>query len=218
LDYFEMAYTWDPVKRRFIDENGKTVRSDTLRKWVDDTTLAIGLYFILLSQRVQSGEITMSEWAAQMRADLTAMHLAMTAVAFGGDEQVDEDGWSYASQVILTQQGYFNNFHADYVFSGKEIDDSAVARTAMYAAAGYLTFENAVALRESKAGMTLYRRNTAGGEVCPECVDYAARGWQPIGTLPPIGTSSRCMVRCRCWFSYRTGTMADVAAEQAKAA
>jgi hypothetical protein len=34
------------------------------------------------------------------------------------------------------------------------------------------------------------------------CLELAALGWQPIGTLPKIGESV-CIVNCHCRFAYR---------------
>jgi hypothetical protein len=48
------------------------------------------------------------------------------------------------------------------------------------------------------------RRWMAVAEHCQSCPEAAAMGWQPIGTLPPIG-DSECMNNCKCSFSYRLG-------------
>lgn len=40
------------------------------------------------------------------------------------------------------------------------------------------------------------------------CVDYALSGWQPIGTLPPIG-DSQCGQNCECRFEFREVRDAD---------
>lgn len=40
------------------------------------------------------------------------------------------------------------------------------------------------------------------GANCPGCLDQADLGWQPIGTLDPIG-AEECQVNCRCEFEFR---------------
>jgi hypothetical protein len=37
---------------------------------------------------------------------------------------------------------------------------------------------------------------------CDTCLAQAALGWQPIGSLNPIG-ASECRARCHCWFNFR---------------
>ncbi|HEY6021351.1 MAG TPA: hypothetical protein VIY48_16040, partial [Candidatus Paceibacterota bacterium] len=41
-----------------------------------------------------------------------------------------------------------------------------------------------------------------GADHCEGCEEQAAQGWQPIGTLDPIG-DEECMTRCKCEFEYR---------------
>jgi hypothetical protein len=37
---------------------------------------------------------------------------------------------------------------------------------------------------------------------CQDCLDYAARGIVPIGTLPLPGQRCACRARCRCSIEY----------------
>jgi len=38
---------------------------------------------------------------------------------------------------------------------------------------------------------------------CPDCINYAQQGWQPIGSLPMPGQECRCYDHCRCYIDYR---------------
>lgn len=37
---------------------------------------------------------------------------------------------------------------------------------------------------------------------CPECEQYAQRGWVLAGSLPDIGTKCSCLTNCNCRFEY----------------
>lgn len=39
--------------------------------------------------------------------------------------------------------------------------------------------------------------------ICPDCKNYDAAGWQPIGSLPMPGKGCRCFDNCRCRIEYR---------------
>jgi hypothetical protein len=45
---------------------------------------------------------------------------------------------------------------------------------------------------------------------CRQCPEYAARGWQKIGSLPAIGQDCDCHGGCRCSFEFRLGDKGDV--------
>jgi hypothetical protein len=38
---------------------------------------------------------------------------------------------------------------------------------------------------------------------CPDCKNFDAAGWQPIGGLPMPGRECRCYDHCRCFIEYR---------------
>lgn len=42
---------------------------------------------------------------------------------------------------------------------------------------------------------------------CPECEEYARRGWVVAGSLPDIGTECSCLTNCNCRFEY--GSFSD---------
>ncbi len=56
-------------------------------------------------------------------------------------------------------------------------------------------------------GRLLERRVLGDAHHCRDCPELADRGWQPYGTLPPIGATT-CGPFCLCHFEYRTFTPA----------
>jgi hypothetical protein len=76
-------------------------------------------------------------------------------------------------------------------------------RVQMYGRAAYMAFATGLAVSAILSGKQMERRVLGVAEHCSDCVEYAARGWQPIGELPELG-DSRCISNCRCHFIYRT--------------
>lgn len=208
------AYTWDPEKRRYIDADGNTVPESRVRGWVDKMTVAAALGFITRALLVGNGKLNPHDWSQEMSTDIVSLHTVVSIVAAGGFEQTTEEFWQHATEEIVNQQAYFTNF-SNQVITGT-VDpaaDAFPARNALYAEAGFGTYENAVAIREFGAGLNLYKRILAGNEVddgnCQDCLDAEALGWQTRGQLPRIGDSI-CRTRCRCHFEFKEGTLEDV--------
>ena len=86
--------------------------------------------------------------------------------------------------------------------------DQFVARSEEY---GGSAWGNAINARRDKmirlGGFTEERRVHAKPlsehDACGTCQEASARGWVPIGTLPPIGDSECLGIHCDCWFQYR---------------
>lgn len=61
-------------------------------------------------------------------------------------------------------------------------------------------------IKETKAlnvGKTREKRTLGSTDHhCAQCVEYAARGWQPIGSLPKPKTACSCRSNCLCTLSY----------------
>jgi hypothetical protein len=72
----------------------------------------------------------------------------------------------------------------------------------LYAEAGRGTYYVFTTKEMRAAGKTEEENQLHPAEHCQSCLDEAARGWVPIGTLIPIGQRD-CLGRCRCTISYR---------------
>lgn len=204
-----MSFTWDPDKRKFVDAGGHVVSEAKLRNWVASMTDASASKFTARALRVKGGTKDAEDWAIEMRTDLDSLHNVATIVAGGGVGQMRDEFWRYAEDEIAFHLGYFSNFAAGVLSGQVEKNDAFVQRNALYAEAGYPTFENALAIREFSAGLNLHRRVLSPGENCVDCIQFAGMGWQTRGQLPRIGDSI-CRTRCRCHFKFKEGTVDDI--------
>lgn len=80
--------------------------------------------------------------------------------------------------------------------------NSVSARASLYAKAGYGFYFELKRQQEKAEGKTEERRVMGKAEHCDGCGKEADKGWQPIGTLRPIGDCS-CIVQCKCSFEFR---------------
>lgn len=196
-----MIFTFDKEKRKYIDDEGNVVSESQVKQWLSDLLDALLLLFISRAKSFFSEEITFAEFFELTQADLDSLHRASAALAFGGFDQMQSDDHFNVEQMIFFQLAFFRNF-ATLLFYSSISEAQALARLALYVAAGYSTYENSRTIRERKAGMLIYKRILKPGNNCEECVEYAHLGWRLIGTLPAIGQNCSCHSNCRCHFIF----------------
>lgn len=196
-------YEFDPRVHRYRDlRTGRFVDwNRTVRPAVERTMDAIAREIRELGRQAGAGEIGRLEFVDAMKDRLKIAHLLAYATAKGGWAQMTPADFVRVGRELRRQYNYLRNFAADLA-QGKLSEGQAAFRASLYARAAYATYENARREAMRAAGFTEERRRRTAKESCPDCIEYARRGWQPIGTLPPIG-QSQCIVNCRCYFEYR---------------
>lgn len=111
---------------------------------------------------------------------------------------------------VAVQMEYMDKFQDRVVSEAKPLGPMVVSNAEQFGAAVYgaaieVQRQEIVAAAKAKEE----KRNLEACQHCTDCPEISAKGWQPIGTLPPIGfkdhkgTPTACRIHCRCWFSYR---------------
>lgn len=207
----DVKYKWFPGVRRYRGTDGRFVSERTITHHIDVMTSEYSLY---LKQKAEDliADFTPDkfyEFAATARRDLESLHNSVTIIALGGLAAAlkfvirDEPVWTAAQRTVADQVSYFDRFMYG-VLAGAVALSALAARAAMYPLAAFGTYENAKRAREmNAAGFNEEQRVLQSGNPCITCQAQAALGWQPLGTLRRIG-DSECIVRCRCYFRYRT--------------
>ena len=78
-----------------------------------------------------------------------------------------------------------------------------IANAEMYGAAPWAAGNNIHRAYEARQGIYSMERRILGTENnCSECPEIADLGWQPLGSLPDIGTQE-CKINCRCRFQFK---------------
>ena len=191
----------------YIKPNGKPLTPAEQRK--------IGLRIVSksadaledLTQTYVDGAITFEDWAVAMREGVKATHSAMSQLAFGGKEQM---GAKAAREARLTARAAIRlPQHASCMGVQSGEDTPAPGRSAQYGQSGWISYTESIAQREKYAGMQEERSFLEpDADHCEECFQEAGKGWQPIGTLVPVGDRT-CRANDQCEFEYRQSATAD---------
>jgi hypothetical protein len=123
------------------------------------------------------------------------------AGARGGWAQLGQAEYGRIGSIVREQYDYLYRFALD-IQSGKQQLTGVENRALMYVDAGRRSFGKQQLVTERNAGYDEERSIRHSRDSCDGCVGEAARGWQPIGSLIPIGERD-CLSRCLCTIERR---------------
>lgn len=210
----QTGYGWNETAGRYIDlSTGRFVPFVDVRDSLELVMDASGVRMSTLTDQLIGEQISLAEWQLGLMEEIKISHTAAAAAASGGWAQMSQSDWGAVGRLIRDQYDFLRNF-ANEIASGKQrLDGTARVRTDLYAQAARGTFEETRRRYERlKNGMEEEARALGEADHCSSdddprgdlegCLELAALGWQPIGTLPKIGQSV-CITRCHCRFIYR---------------
>jgi len=195
---------WNESAGRYVElSTGRFVPFSTVRDSLDVVAEASGARMNTLTQSLVNEEISLAEWQVGMMEQIKISHTAAAASARGGWAQMSQADWGATGRLIRAQYDFLRNF-ANEIASGKQaLDGRALFRANLYAQAARGTFEEIRRRYERLMnGMEEERRVLGEADHCNGCLAQAELGFQPIGTLEPIG-SQECVTNCHCTFIYR---------------
>lgn len=205
VEYNRYLYRKKPVDEEDIKDD-RELRA-IINELVEDSSDRMRGFGVAL----RDGEITPDEFAELMRDEIKILHTS-TGIAGSGDlVELNDRALESAQDRIESELEFLDNFVND-VRELLEMDDNlnrVPSRAAQYGQAGRGTASEAerdqLATADDKDDglVTQEKREINAGENCPECLEYEADGWVPLGTLPAIGSGSRCGSHCNCRFRYR---------------
>jgi hypothetical protein len=198
------SFTYDTAAGRYRGPSGRFVPEQSVREAVDAVVDGGTQRVARLTQQLVDGALDLPGWQQQMAAELKSLHLATAVAGHGGWAQMAPADFGWVGQRLRTQYEYLRGFAADLASGAQPLDGRAVNRARLYGEAarqGYYEMQR----RDGRLhGATQERRVLHAAESCAGCVAQAGRGWQPAGTLPPLG-SQPCLSRCRCTWETQRG-------------
>ena len=200
-------YGWDEATGRYRiltgPGAGRFVPFSDVRDALESVMDASGARMNTLTQQLVDSRISLAEWQSGMMEQIKISHSAAAAASRGGWAQMSQADWGAVGRMIREQYGYLRNF-ANQVASGEQrLNGTALVRADLYAGAARGTFEEMRRRYERLMnGAEEEARVLGEADHCNDCLEFAALGWQPVGTLPPIGESV-CITRCHCRFISR---------------
>lgn len=203
-----MSFHWSKSRRVYLDDNGNEVSAEQIREWMESYIDSEKEDLSAEAAKMVVGGITAAAFFSWMRSELKAIHGAASVIAYGGEDEMDEDRWQRVEEKVVSELEYLTGFRTDV-----ESEQSAPAweemlwpqdRATLYADSIYSSYANAEKAREADAGVLVGRRVCENDESsCQTCIDAATSEYIPLDEILDVG-DAECLSRCRCWveFSY----------------
>lgn len=162
----------------------------------------LGAQMAATTEAFIAGEITLEVWQVRMAHDVKRGWIASSLAGSGGANAVDPLVIAKLEDRLGFELAHLDQF-ADEIAAGALTAGQIKARSTLYGNASRTAFYDGFTAAQMRAGRTEERRVLRPAEHCLDCVEYAERGWVPIGTLPEPGEGSACMRNCACVKEYR---------------
>jgi hypothetical protein len=197
-------YGWNEAAGRYIDlATGQFVSGVEIRGALEAVIDGARADIQTISMQLQAGEINLADWQTRMMQAIKEINTAAAAEANGGWAQMSQADWGRAGQWIQKQYEYLDKF-ADAIFTGDQpLNGNFLRRADLYGQSGRgLVEQMRRAWQKNNNAMEEERRTLGEADHCMGCLEQASRGWQPIGSLDPIG-AEECSTNCHCYFEFR---------------
>lgn len=191
----------DTATGRFISE--QTVM-DIMQDRIDDGFDRMESF---LAEIVDAdSEAALADWQQAMAIELRNMHYQMTLMGAGGISNVTPADYGRLGYTLREEYGYLQNFAND-IAAGNLSEGQIRARMELYANKIWYSFwvAKTEAMKRSAGATHEARELDPQAEHCTThngkegCVELAAKGIQPIGTLPNPGDGSTpCLSNDKC--------------------
>ena len=184
---------------------GNAVPPERVNGWIDKAADTLKDNLARIAQQHREGKINLSEWVIQTGEELRNAHRAVTIIAMGGKQNMQQSDWGFVGAVIRRELQYLNNF-ANTIENrppNTELTQAFVSRAASYGAALYETYEKAKRRRIIRELQAEFEENVLepGAEHCAGCLEATGQGIVPVGTLAAVGDRD-CGSKCRCRIRY----------------
>ena len=201
-------YTFDEGLSRYRSKStGRLVSTVAVRRSLEVALDNEARRARSLAEQLRNREISLREWTVQMKAVVKDVQLFSAALAKGGWAQLDQSDFGRVGQRTRFHYEKLDGFVRD-IEAGIPFDGRYLNRAELYAKAATPTYH---AVRETELadrGFDQVRSVLHEAEHCEDCIREDAKGWQPIGTMLPIG-QRQCMVNDRCTVLYRNSVTGE---------
>jgi hypothetical protein len=155
-----------------------------------------------VSQRLHAGQISVADWQRAMMMEIKSIHTASAAAAAGGWAQMTPALWGATGRLVRDEYAYLRDFVRQIASGEQRLDGDFLRRARMYGDAGRGTYHALETRLMRNRGWDEEASVLGVADHCQGCLDEAARGFVPIGSLVPIG-DRQCRSNCKCRKKYR---------------
>jgi hypothetical protein len=199
---FDAAWSYDQKSGRYRDERGRFLSKASVAKLVDARIDRLDVNLRRYTRMLSNGSITLEQWQGSVREAIKSAHIQAAIIGYGGKEKMGSAEFGRIGQRLRLEYAYLQGFVRD-LLDGRVSAPMALARIGLYAQSVRGSYWQGSEMREQQRGFSLMRRKLdVQAQHCQDCMDYAARGIVPIGSLPLPGQRCACRARCRCSIEY----------------
>jgi hypothetical protein len=198
----DAAWSYDRRIGRYRDERGKFLGKEAVGKLVDSRIDQLEANLRRYTRMLADGNLTLDQWQGSVREAIKNAHIQAALIGYGGKDEMGSAEYGRIGQRLRAEYTYLQGFARD-LLDGRISNPMALARVGLYAQSVRGSYWQGTELRQQQQGFSLMKRKLDGqAQHCQDCLDYAARGIVPIGTLPLPGQRCACRARCRCSIEY----------------
>lgn len=203
-------WKWDPSTGTYVNtETGERFGKEEMLVFVAASILLTGFVADDLAIMIYDGLLDAISWRLALREQIKREYIRQYLLGIGGRSQMTAADWNIIGEMLKGQYQYLEGF----VEALPELSEAQIAsRSKMYINSARQAYESA----RSKVAIGLgYDEELwvldVFAEHCPDCEEFAAMGWQPIGTFPTPGNGSTvCLSSCKCGKEYRNSETEEV--------
>lgn len=203
-------YLWNDKTAQYINaRTGRFVPRSEIRAQLDKVIDASTEAMRGLSQQLRDGAINLADWQMGMMQQIKTTHLAGAAMQRGGWQQMTQADFGRVGRIVRAEYRFLGQF-ANEIASGKvKLDGRLLVRASQYGQAGRETYLTFWGLEGDKRGFDEERSILNPAEHCQDCIDQAAKGFQPRGQMIPIGRR-QCRANDKCSVELRNSVTGEV--------
>lgn len=204
-------WSYDPISGRYRGKGGRFLSKAAVEALVDGRIKKLNSQLQDFTRRLVNGDITIDQWQGSVREALKPAHIQAAMVGVGGKSALSQSDYGRLGQRLRSEYAYLQNFASD-LLAGRVSGPMALARIGLYSESVRGSYWEGTTIRREKEGYSLMRRILdAQAKHCQDCLNYAARGTVPLGSLPMPGQRCECRSRCKCRIEYLRGQFPSVA-------
>lgn len=201
-----MDFTFDPRTQRFRYTSGvlagQFVSRKDVQEIVENNITRIKGDLKTITNLLLENKISVATWEETTALTIRKGTVQSYLAGKGGTYQIKPKDKGILGQAIGNEYIYLRRFSED-ILAGKLSPAQIQDRVTKYADSFHKHYERGRNEAHKENGYNWEKWVTSGaGMICPDCIGYAMRNWQRIGSLPAIGTASSCRMRCRCHKEY----------------
>lgn len=198
----DAEWSYDQRSGRYRNEKGRFLSKAAVGMLVDGRIYKLEAQLKRFTRMLSDGSITLDQWQGSVREAIKASHIQAATIGYGGRAEMGSAEYGRIGQRLRSEYTYLQGFVRD-LLDGRVSAPMAIARVGLYAQSVRGSYWQGTEMREQQRGFSLMRRILDDQAVhCQDCLNYAARGIVPIGSVPMPGVRCTCGARCKCRVEY----------------